>query len=200
MTCEEKTTVKVGSKAPEFELTGVYNKQFQNYKLPHADGRWTLLLFYPLNFTFVCPTEVIAFSDSNDKFRELNVQVYGVSVDSQFSHLAWTDTPRNQGGVGNLNFPLLADLNKCVSERFGVLSGGVALRGLFLIDEEGTVQHATINNLAVGRSVDETLRLVQAFQHTKKTGEVCPANWNPNTTTMKPSPDGLRDYAQKTFK
>ena len=187
----------VGSKAPEFELEGVFKGQFKNYKLPHADGKWTLLLFYPLDFTFVCPTEVIAFSDAFPKFRELGVQVYGVSVDSKFSHLAWTETSRKNGGVGELEFPLLADLNKDIANMYGVLAGPVALRGLFLIDDEGVVQHATINNLAVGRSVEEALRVVQAFQTVKKTGEVCPANWNPGADTMKPDVDGLKNYAKK---
>jgi len=187
----------VGKKAPQFELTGVFNGQFNNYKLPHTDGKWTLLLFYPLDFTFVCPTEVIAFSDNASKFRELNVQLYGVSIDSQYTHLAWTETDRKNGGVGKLEYPLLSDLNKNVSQAFGVLNeGGVALRGLFLIDEEGVVQHAVINNLGVGRDVNEALRIVQAFQYTKKTGEVCPANWKPGTDTMTPNPDGLKKYAK----
>ena len=187
----------VGNKAPNFTLTGVLNKQFNDYTLPHTDGKWTVLLFYPLDFTFVCPTEVIAFSDAIDKFKEINTAVYGVSVDSQFTHLAWTETDRKMGGVGNIQYPLLADLNKEVAESFGILKGGVALRGLFIIDEEGVIQHATINNLAVGRSVEETLRMVQAFQHTKKSGEVCPANWHPGDDTMKADPDGLVEYAKK---
>lgn len=188
----------VGNKAPEFELQGVLHGDFKQVKLPRTDGKWTMLLFYPLNFTFVCPTEVIAFSRGIETFDALNVAVYGVSVDSIYSHLAWTETPESKGGVGDIAFPLLADLNKEVSQKFGVLAaGGVALRGLFLIDEEGVVQHATINNLAVGRSVEETARLVAAFQHTKKTGEVCPANWHPGEDTMKPTPDGLKEFAGK---
>ncbi len=194
------STNLVGNKAPEFQLEGVINGQFENFKLPHTDGKWTLLLFYPLDFTFVCPTEIIAFSDAADKFKEIGVQVYGVSVDSAFSHLHWTQTARAEGGVGKLNFPLLADINKEVTDLFGINAGGVALRGLFLIDEEGIVQHATINNLSVGRNVEETLRTVQAFQHTKKSGEVCPANWTPGADTMKPDPDGLKSYSSKTYK
>ena len=187
----------VGTKAPEIQLEGVLHKQFAGYKLPHSDGKWTLLLFYPLDFTFVCPTEVIAFSDAAEQFKKINTALYGVSVDSKFSHLAWTETPRNQGGVGDIQYPLLADLNKQTAAAYGLLTpGGVALRGLVLIDEEGVIQHATINNLAVGRSVEETLRLVQAFQHTKKSGEVCPANWHPGGETMKPTPDGLKQYAE----
>ncbi len=198
MSCDANKPL-VGGKAPDFTATGVINGGFKEYTLPQTDGKWTLLLFYPLDFTFVCPTEIIAFSDANDQFRELGVQVYGVSVDSQFSHLAWTETDRKNGGVGTLNFPLLADIDKNIADKFGVLSGGVALRGLFLIDEEGVVQHATINNLAVGRSVDETLRTIQAFQTTKKTGEVCPANWQPGGDTMKADPEGLKAFGKSHY-
>lgn len=188
----------VGTKVSPFKATGVLHKEFKDYSLPHTDGKWTLLLFYPLDFTFVCPTEVIAFSDAAKKFRENKVEIYGISVDSKYTHLAWTETPRNQGGVGDLEYPLLADLNKEIARQFGVLTpDGVALRGAFLIDEEGVVQQATVNNLAVGRSVEESLRLVQAFQHAKKTGEVCPANWHPGADTMKPNPAGLKEYAGK---
>lgn len=189
----------IGSKAPVFELEGVLKGDLNKWKIPVGDGKtWTLLLFYPLDFTFVCPTEIIAFSDAADKFKELNTQLFGVSIDSKFTHLAWTTTPESEGGVGGINYPLLSDLNKKVAEAYGVLTeGGVALRGLFLIDEEGTIQHTVTNNLSVGRGVDETLRTVQAFQHTKKTGEVCPANWKPGAETMKPNPKGLKEYASK---
>jgi alkyl hydroperoxide reductase subunit AhpC len=187
----------VGNKAPEFELTGVLHKKFSEYKLPHTNGKWTLLLFYPLDFTFVCPTEVIAYSEAVNKFGKLGVEVYGLSVDSQYTHLAWTETGAAKGGVGDINFPLLADLNKEVAKLYGVLTqGGVALRGSFLIDDEGVVQQATVNNLAVGRSVSETLRLVEAFQHAKKSGDVCPADWTPGQRTMEPTPDGLLKYAK----
>jgi len=186
----------VGKEAPRIELEGVVHKEFKKFDLPHTDGKWTLLLFYPLDFTFVCPTEIIAFSDAHSRFREIGVEIYGVSVDSVFSHLAWTETDRKQGGVGDIEYPLLADINKKVAESYGILTeAGVALRGLFLIDDEGIVQHATINNLAVGRSVDETLRLVQAFQHTREVGEACPAGWQPGDDTMKETPEGLKQYA-----
>ncbi len=193
-----ESTLAIGGKAPSFELEGVLHKNFNTYKLPHSDGKWTLLLFYPLDFTFVCPTEIVAFSDADNRFKELNTNLYGISVDSKFTHLAWTETDRSQGGVGDINFPLLADLNKTVARSYGVLieDAGVALRGLFLIDDEGMVQHATINNLAVGRGVDETIRLIQAFQHAKQSGEVCPADWTPGSETMKPDPNGLKEYAQ----
>ena len=173
------------------------HRKFDNYTIPKK-GEWSLLLFYPLDFTFVCPTEIVAFSDAVEKFSALNTKIYGISVDSKFSHLAWTETDRKQGGVGQIDYPLLADLNKEVAQTYGVLiDGGVALRGLFLIDDEGIVQQATVNNLAVGRGVEETLRLVQAFQHTKKSGEVCPANWTPGADTMKPDPEGLKAFASK---
>jgi peroxiredoxin (alkyl hydroperoxide reductase subunit C) len=189
----------VGDKAPSFALEGVCNKEFKSYTLPHEDGRWTILIFYPLDFTFVCPTEIIAFSDAAAKFRKLRAELYGISVDSKFSHLAWTETPRDRGGVGEIAYPLLADLNKEVATMFGVLTAaGVALRGLFIIDDDGVVQHATINNLSVGRKVDETLRLLQAYQYTKShAGEVCPAEWEPGKETMKSNPSGLKDYARK---
>ena len=187
----------VGSKAPEFKLQGVLNGQFAEHALPHIDGKWTVLLFYPLDFTFVCPTEIIAYSKAAKEFEKLNTQVYGVSVDSHFTHLAWTETTEKQGGVGNIAYPLLSDINKEVAEAYGILQDGfkVALRGLFIIDEEGVVQHATINNLAVGREPSETLRLIQAFQHTKVSGEVCPAGWKPGDDTMRPDPEGLKEYA-----
>jgi len=188
-----------GEKAPSFSLKGVISGSFKDYSLPDSPGNWTLLLFYPLDFTFVCPTEIIAFSNANDKFKELGVNVYGVSVDSEFTHLAWTETSRNTGGVGHIEFPLLSDLNKEVAAKYGILKDGVALRGLFLIDDEGIVQHATINNLAVGRSVEETLRTIMAFQHAKTTGAVCPADWRPGDDDMKPDVSGLKSYAAKNY-
>lgn len=192
-------TPLVGSKAPRFSVEGVVNKEFKTYSLPHEDGKWTILIFYPLDFTFVCPTEIIAFSEAVEDFRKLRTELYGVSIDSKFSHLAWTETPRDRGGVGNIAYPLLADINRKVAELFGVLTpDGVALRGLFLIDDEGVVQHATINNLSVGRKVGETLRLLQAYQYTKShAGEVCPAEWEPGKATMKSDPRGLQEYARK---
>ncbi len=185
----------VGKPAPDFALEGVLHGKFDKYSL--VKGKWNILLFYPLDFTFVCPTEVIAFSKHFAEFEKLGAVVYGVSVDSKFAHLAWTNTPEKQGGVGDINYPLLADLNKEVAKAYRVESGGVALRGLFIIDDEGVVQSAIINNLSVGRSVAETLRLLKAFQFTKSHGEVCPADWDEGGDTMKPNPDGLKDYAAK---
>lgn len=158
-------------------------------------GKYVVLFFYPLDFTFVCPTEITAFSDRYDEFKAINTEVLGVSIDSQFSHLAWIQTPRNEGGLGDLKYPLVSDLQREISEAYGVLSGGVALRGLFIIDREGVIQHSTINNLAFGRSVDETLRVLQALQYVQANpDEVCPAGWKPGSATMKPTPEGSKEY------
>jgi alkyl hydroperoxide reductase subunit AhpC len=148
-----------------------------------------VLFFYPLDFTFVCPTELIAFSERVKEFEALNCAVVGASVDSKFSHLAWTQQPRKKGGLGGLNYPLLADLTKKISSDFGVLieKDGIALRGTFIIDPKGTVRHIQINDLGVGRSVDETLRLLEGFQFADEHGEVCPAGWKKGEKTIDPS-------------
>ena len=186
----------VGRKAPDFALEGVLNGRFGTYRLSEHRGRWVVLFFYPLDFTFVCPTEILAFSDRLGEFRKLGAEVLGASVDSKFSHLAWTEKPREQGGIKGLAYPLLEDLKKELAAAYGVLdeAGAVALRGLFLIDPEGVVQHATVNNLGVGRSVDETLRVLQAFQHVREHGEVCPADWKPGTKTMKADWEKSKEY------
>jgi peroxiredoxin 2/4 len=187
----------VGQKAPDFEVEGVYKHEFRNYRLSDFHGKWLILFFYPLDFTFVCPTEILAFSDRNDEFKKLNCEILGASVDSKFSHLAWTEKPREEGGIKDLEYPLLADLDKSLAQKYGVLSGPVALRGLFLIDPEGVVQQATINNLAVGRSVDETLRILAAFQYVREHGEVCPADWSPGKDSMKADWKGSKTYFGK---
>lgn len=177
----------VGLKAPQFQMDAVVNGQFRTVALEDYRGKWLVLFFYPLDFTFVCPTEILAFSDRYEEFARLNADVLGVSIDSKYTHLAWTERPRNLGGIQGLKYPLASDLNKQVAASFGVLAdSGVALRGLFVIDPDGIVQHATINNLGVGRSVDETLRVLQAFQYVREHGEVCPANWEPGAEAMKP--------------
>jgi peroxiredoxin (alkyl hydroperoxide reductase subunit C) len=185
----------VGYTAPAFHLDAVCDGQFKKISLSDYKGKWVVVFFYPLDFTFVCPTEILAFSDRIDEFRKLGAEVVGVSVDSKYTHLAWCEKPRNQGGISGLKYPLLADLNKQMARDYGVLAdGGVALRGLFLIDPDGVVQHATINNLGVGRSVDETLRVLQAFQFVRQHGEVCPAEWKPGQATMKPDWQGSKTY------
>jgi peroxiredoxin (alkyl hydroperoxide reductase subunit C) len=186
----------VGRKAPEFALEGVLNGKFHTYRLSDYKGKWVVLFFYPLDFTFVCPTEILAFSDRLAEFKKVGAEVFGASVDSKFSHLAWTEKPREEGGIKSLAYPLLEDLKKELAEEYGVLdeAGAVALRGLFLIDPDGIVQHATVNNLGVGRSVDETLRVLQAFQFVREHGEVCPADWKPGAKTMKADWDKSKDY------
>lgn len=158
-----------------------------------------MLFFYPLDFTFVCPTEIIAFSDNIKKFKEINAEVVGVSIDSHFSHLAWINTPRKEGGLGQLKYPLLSDLSKQIASDYGVLleNPGIALRGLFIIDPNGILRQITINDLPVGRSVDETIRLIKAFQFVEKHGEVCPANWQPDSKTIKPTVDGSKEYFEQ---
>ena len=185
----------VGQSAPAFTMDAMAEGQFKSLQLEDYRGKWLVLFFYPLDFTFVCPTEILAFSDRVDEFRQAGAEIVGVSIDSKFTHLAWTEKPREEGGISGLQYPLASDLNKTVSADYGVLSDdGVALRGLFIVDPDGIVQHATINNLAVGRSVDETLRVLQAFQYTAQHGEVCPAGWTPGDASMKPDWDGSKDY------
>ena len=177
---------QVQKEAPDFSAAAVVNGNIvQNYKLSDSRGKYVVLFFYPLDFTFVCPTEIIAFSDRVADFEQRNCQVIGASVDSQFSHLAWIETPRKQGGLGGLKYPLVADLTKKISADYGVLlDGGISLRGLFVIDQKGIIRAITIHDLPLGRSVDEALRVLDALQHFEKHGEVCPANWKPGEATI----------------
>jgi len=160
-----------------------------------------VLFFYPLDFTFVCPTEIISMSDRMEEFELRNAQVLGVSVDSQFSHIAWRNTPRKKGGIGEITYPLVSDLDKSISRQYGVLveKPGIALRGLFIIDKLGKIRHITINDLPLGRNVDEVLRVLDAIQFNEKHGEVCPANWKQGDKGMKPDQKGLENYAQANF-
>ncbi len=184
--------------APDFTATAVVGGDFKKVSLSQYKGKYVILFFYPLDFTFVCPTEIIAFSDKAAEFEKRGCQLLGASVDSEYSHLAWIKTPRKDGGLGDLKYPLVADLNKSISRDYGVLlEGGVALRGLFLIDREGIVRHITINDLPLGRSVDEALRVLDALQYFEKHGEVCPANWKPGGDTIKPNPQGSKEYFSK---
>ncbi|MGB8957176.1 MAG: peroxiredoxin [Tumebacillaceae bacterium] len=174
----------VGSKAPNFTMNST--KDLEKLSVPVSledyKGKWLVLFFYPLDFTFVCPTEIIALSERAQEFADLDAEILGVSVDSEHSHRAWIKTPREQNGLGDLNYPLGADITKEVSRAYGVLleDAGIALRGLFIIDPEGVVQHATINSLNVGRNVDEVLRVLEACQ----TGGLCPANWKPGAKLL----------------
>jgi len=186
----------VGKSAPEFTAEAVFDQEFVETTLKQYRGKYVVLFFYPLDFTFVCPTEITAFSDRYEEFSKINTEVLGVSVDSQFSHLAWIQTERSEGGLGDLAYPLVSDLKKEISKAYQVLTDdGVALRGLFIIDKEGLIQHATINNLAFGRSVDETLRTLQAIQYVQENpDEVCPAGWKPGDKTMKPTPKDSKEF------
>ena len=184
--------------APEFTATAVIDGEFKDVSLADYKGKWVYLFFYPLDFTFVCPTEIIAFSEAEARFRELNTQILGVSVDSHFTHLRWIETPRNDGGLGGLNYPLVSDLSREIATKYDVLlGGGVALRGSFIIDPNGNLRQATINDLPVGRNVDEAIRLIKAFQYTEEHGEVCPAGWEEGADTIKPNVEGSKEYFSK---
>ena len=189
----------VTKEAPDFTATAVMpDNSFKELKLSSYRGKYVILFFYPLDFTFVCPSEIIAFDAALDKFQKKNTQVLGVSVDSHFTHLAWKNTPRKEGGIGPIRYPLVSDLTKGIAKDYGVLlEGGVALRGLFLIDKEGKVRHALINDLPIGRSVDEALRTLDALQFHEQHGDVCPANWHEGEEAMKPTADGVAQYLAK---
>ncbi|KAA3464051.1 2-Cys peroxiredoxin BAS1, chloroplastic-like [Gossypium australe] len=206
----------VGNPAPDFEAEAVFDQEFIKVKLSEYIGKkYVILFFYPLDFTFVCPTEITAFSDRYEEFEKLNTEILGVSIDSvvsslvyskkclylsayiKFSHLAWVQTDRKSGGLGDLKYPLVSDVTKTIAKSYGVLipDQGIALRGLFIIDKEGIIQHSTINNLAIGRSVDETMRTLQALQYVQENpDEVCPAGWKPGEKSMKPDPKLSKDY------
>ena len=188
-------------KAPFFQATAVLDGKFVKVSSSDYIQKYLVVLFYPFDFTYVCPTELISFSDSLERFKAINSDVIAISTDSHFTHLAWTKTPRNQGGVGNLRIPLLADISKKISKSYGVLVEdeldelyGAALRGLYIIDGKGVIRSLQINDAPVGRSVEETLRLIQAFQYTEVHGEVCPANWKPGDKTIKPDQDEKMEY------
>jgi peroxiredoxin (alkyl hydroperoxide reductase subunit C) len=189
--------LRVGQEAPDFTATAVVDQEFETIKLSDYRGKYVVLFFYPLDFTFVCPTEITAFSDRYKEFESLSTEILGISVDSEFSHLAWVQTDRKSGGVGDLNYPLVSDIRKEISAAYNVLDpeAGIALRGLFIIDREGIIQHATINNLAFGRNVDETLRTLQAIQYVQAhPDEVCPAGWKPGDKTMNPDPVKSKEF------
>ena len=190
-------TIRVGQQAPDFTATAVFDQEFQKIQLSQYRGKYVVLFFYPLDFTFVCPTEITAFSDRYEEFSSKDTEVLGVSVDSEYSHLAWLQTDREAGGLGDIAYPLVSDLNKTIAKDYNVLDeeAGVAVRGLFIIDPDGAIMHATVNNLPVGRNVDETLRVLQAFQHIRNNpDEVCPADWKPGERTMNPDPVKSKDY------
>ncbi|MBF0263551.1 MAG: peroxiredoxin [Magnetococcales bacterium] len=190
-------SVLVTQPAPDFTAKAVMpdNSIADAFTLSSLRGKYVVLFFYPLDFTFVCPSEIIAFDHRLDEFKNRNVEVVGVSIDSHFCHLAWKNTPINQGGIGNVQYPLVADLTKEIAKSYDVLLGaGIALRGSFLIDRQGIVRHQVVNDLPLGRNIDEMLRLVDALQFTEEHGEVCPAGWNKGKAGMKGSTAGVAEY------
>jgi peroxiredoxin (alkyl hydroperoxide reductase subunit C) len=188
--------VLVGKAAPDFTATAVYgNNEIKDLKLSLFKGKHVVLFFYPLDFTFVCPSELIAFDHRLDEFKKRGVEVIGCSIDSQFTHLAWKNTSINNGGIGQVGYPLVADINHAICQAYDVeAAGGVAFRGSFLIDKAGIVQHQVVNNLPLGRNIDEMLRMIDALQFTEEHGEVCPAGWQKGKKGMTASPDGVAKY------
>ena len=181
--------------APDFKAKALVHGEFKEVSLSDYKGKKVVLFFYPLDFTFVCPTEILAFSDAIKEFEARNTQVIGVSVDSKFSHFAWTQMDRKEGGIKGITFPLVADLNKTIAADYNVLLPmGIALRGLFVINKDGVLKHITVNHNDLGRNVEEVLRLVDAVDFSEEHGEVCPANWHKGEKAMKASAAGLKDY------
>jgi alkyl hydroperoxide reductase subunit AhpC len=190
----------VGKPAPDFKLMGLVGTAFKEVRLSEFKGKKkVVLLFYPADFTFVCPTEILAFSDAIEAFWKRDTVVLGISVDSLYSHHAWTRMSRKQGGIMGVTFPLLSDAKKEIAEAYGVLSedSGQALRGLFIVNTKGILKHITVNHNDLGRSVDETLRLLDAITLTETSGVVCPANWMPGQKALTPTQEGLETYAEE---
>lgn len=189
---------QVGKSAPDFEVTAVFQEEFGKIRLSdYRKKKYVILFFYPLDFTFVCPTEITSFSDRFNEFSSLDTEILGVSVDSEYAHLTWLQTEREEGGLGLLQYPLIADLRKEISNSYNVLltDSGVALRGLFIIDKEGIIQYSTINNLSIGRSVDETLRILQAIQYVNENpDEACPVDWTPGNETIIQDPEKSKAF------
>jgi len=189
-------SVLVGKQAPDFTANAVFgNNEIKELKLSLYRGKHVVLFFYPLDFTFVCPSELIAFDHRLDEFQKRGVEVIGCSIDSEFTHLAWKNTPVNNGGIGQVGYPLVADINHAICQAYDVeAAGGVAFRGSFLIDKAGVVQHQVVNNLSLGRDIDEMLRMVDALQFTEEHGEVCPAGWQKGKKGMNASTEGVARY------
>ena len=204
-------SVLVGKQAPDFNAKAVINGNqiVENFTLSQFKGKYVVLFFYPLDFTFVCPTELLAFQDTLSEFEQKNVQLIGVSVDSEFSHWKWLQTPLNEGGIKGVTYPLVADIAKTIAENYDVLAGyydanengeatfvgaPVAYRGTFLIDKAGVVRHQVVNDLPLGRNIEDTLRMVEALQYFEENGEVCPANWKPGKKAMKATQEGVSQF------
>ena len=190
-------SVLVTKAAPDFTANAVMpdNSIQADFTLSAHQGRYVVLFFYPLDFTFVCPSEIIAFDHRLKEFKDRNTDVIGVSVDSHYTHLAWKNTAVNAGGIGNIQYPLVADISKQITQDYDLLFGpGIALRGSFLIDKQGVVRHQVVNDLPLGRNIDEMLRMIDAIQFTEEHGEVCPASWSKGKPGMKGSPSGVAEY------
>jgi peroxiredoxin (alkyl hydroperoxide reductase subunit C) len=197
-------SVLVGKKAPDFTASAVMPDNEINDKFnlhSYLKGKIGVLFFYPLDFTFVCPSEIIAFDNRLKEFKDRGVEVIGVSVDSKFTHLAWKNTEVNKGGIGQIQYPLVADLTKSIARDYDVLMGdAVALRGTFLIDKEGVVRHQVVNDLPLGRNIDEAIRMVDSLKFFEENGEVCPAGWNKGKEGMKPNSKGVAEYLANNSK
>eukprot|EP01128_Nolandella_sp_AFSM9_P011946 TRINITY_DN8830_c0_g1_i1.p2 TRINITY_DN8830_c0_g1~~TRINITY_DN8830_c0_g1_i1.p2 ORF type:complete len:219 (-),score=82.97 TRINITY_DN8830_c0_g1_i1:180-773(-) len=189
----------IGQPAPEFTATAVVGSEFKEIKLSDYKGKYVVLFFYPLAFTFVCPTEIIAFSDAAAEFAKHDTVVLGASIDSQFTNLAWTELERKKGGLGAINIPLISDLKKELATQYGAMlfGEGHSLRATYIIDREGNLRHLSFNDPPVGRNVDEVLRLVKGYQFNDVNGEVCPAGWTEGKATIKDDPVGKLDYFSK---
>ncbi len=189
----------VGKRAPSFSCQAIVNEEVKDIYFEDFKDAYKVLFFYPLDFTFVCPTELHAFQESISEFEQRNAVILGVSVDSVYSHLAWLAQPKEQGGIQGITYPLLSDITKSISRAYEVLDEdkGIALRGIFIIDNENIVQVAQINNLSLGRNTQEVLRLLDAVHFTKEHGQVCPANWTEEEKGLKPTQEGLKEYYKK---
>jgi len=189
----------VSAPAPDFSADAYVNGEFRRVSLADYKGKKVVLFFYPLDFTFVCPTEILGFADRIEDFKKRNTEVIGASVDSKFSHAAWAQVDRKEGGIKGTTFPIISDLNKQIATDYGVLipGAGIALRGLFIINKDGVLKHSTINHLDLGRNVDEVLRLLDAVDFSEEHGEVCPANWKKGEQAMKPNAESLKQYMSK---
>lgn len=188
--------VLVTREAPDFSAAAVYpSGKIENFTLSDFKGKYVCLLFYPMDFSFVCPSEILAFNRKEEEFKKRHCILAGISTDTEYTHMAWVNTEPGKGGVGPIRFPLVADKTKNIARMYGVLfEHSIALRGLFLIDKDGIVRHELINDLPLGRCVDEALRILDALQFYEKHGDVCPANWHPGEAAMKPTPKGVADY------
>lgn len=188
-------SVLVGKKAPNFKSTAVFKGEFKEISLEDYSNKYVILFFYPLDFTFVCPTELHAFQEKLPEFEKLGAVVLGCSVDSHFSHKAWLETPKEKGGIQGIEYGLVADIGGKIAKDYDVLSDEhIAYRGLFLIDQQGIVRHQLVNDLPLGRSIDEALRVLEALQHVEKYGEVCPANWNKEKPAISPTQESVSLY------